>query len=308
MDTHMNHQRPIATWREAFELVRNGVSVDFGLKDEPSAVCPACEGKGVVSYDVPIDDPRFGKLFRCPEPDCPAVAQQRHDQVEKVMKNSTWEDNYRDLTFESFRLLIDGTHKGQWEGKRGAYAVSLFFASNGGKPFTLDQAAMGAFTRKWPNADTRKSNSVVLMGDVGLGKTGLAIAAGNELRRRGEVYVFIRTMQLIRNIQDTYSRPENAPEGSTVYHYRLYSTVPYLILDEFGIKNFSRDRLEIVETIIRDRDRAGLPTLITTNLSLEQLSDTELWDKQIGDIVKKAHCITVAGVKLRDTASKEAAW
>lgn len=29
--------------------------------------CSICHGTGLISYDVPVDDPRFGKLYPCPE-------------------------------------------------------------------------------------------------------------------------------------------------------------------------------------------------------------------------------------------------
>ena len=29
--------------------------------------CPVCDGFGAITYDVPLEDPRFGKSFPCPK-------------------------------------------------------------------------------------------------------------------------------------------------------------------------------------------------------------------------------------------------
>lgn len=276
---------------------------------EPPA-CETCQDTGYVRYDVPYTHPMFGKMYHCPELNCPTAANHRRQQVEIVMKHSTWNDGYTRMTFESFWNLCD--EKNAWDGKRGAYSAASMFARCDGQPFTLNEASMHVLQRKWPEVIDGVSNSVVLTGDVGLGKTGLAVAAANLLRELDKNVVFIRLMDLVRTVQETYRQSTHSDKeqqiDTTSDVYRFFNSVTFLILDEFGIKNYTQDRREIVETIIRARDRAGLPTLYTTNLTKEEISDGELWDKQIGDIVQKAHWVKVGGVKLRDTQQKVATW
>lgn len=281
------------------------------IVDKPEEILPACatcQDTGYVRYNLPQEDKNFGKMFHCPEPNCAVAMAHRRQQAEVVMKHSTWEEDYADLTFESFWNLLNESDA--WDGKRGAFSVANMWAVNRGIPFTQNEASVHVLKTEWPKADPRPSNWVVLTGDVGVGKTGLGVSAANLLRELNEVVVFIRMMDLIRAIQMTYSKPNSTQETdeTTSDRYRFFNTVKFLILDEFGIKNYSPDRLEIVETIIRARDRAGLPTLITTNITLEEISERDKWDKQIGDILKKSHWVQIGGKKLRQTREKVQTW
>lgn len=280
----------------------SNIPTDEILEPEPPA-CATCQDTGYVRYDVPYTHAMFGKMYHCPEPNCQTASNHRRQQVDKLMKHSTWNDNDVNYTFESFWSLVDSLNA--WDGKRGAFSAATMFARCGGQAFTLNEASMHVLQRKWPGADERPSNSVVLTGDVGLGKTSLAKSAANLLRELEKSVVFIRLMDMVRSIQETYRDNEL---DSTSDRYRFFNTVQFLILDEFGIKNYTQDRREIVETIVRARDRAGLPTMYTTNLSLEEISDGEMWDRQIGDILKKSHWVQVAGLKLRETREKVDTW
>lgn len=290
-------------WKAVFQKMQDGMRV-IDVPEEARPSCPMCEDTGYIRLNIAdIHDPRFGKLYPCPEPNCPARLRNARQQAESVMRFSSWNDSYYGLTFDSFKQLMSDANVRN--GKRGAYAAAFAFAHCDQQPFTLTQAAQYAIGQNWPGDDGRVSNSVVLTGDVGLGKTGLAVAAANALLHRAKPVIFIRVLTLIDYIRETY-KPNWDGESAQDRINRL-SSVPYLVLDEFGIKAYTDNRLENVEQIIRGRDRAGLPTLITTNLNLQQVY--ELWEPQIADIVAKYHWVTMGGAKLRQTAQKAAdAW
>lgn len=274
---------------------------EFIEPEQPEPVCPQCQGIGYYHLNVDYRHPLFGKMFRCDNPDCPTVRQMLAEQVERVMNISTWASTYGEWTFDTFKASMRGK---QWTGKRGAFAAALGFANLLGS-FTLNEAAQLAWNQPWKGqvAD-RTANGVVLTGDVGLGKTGLAVAAVNELRARLQPVVFVRVQELIRRIQETYQDDWQGETANTRMNF--YSGVPYLVIDEFGVKDFSTNRKEIMEAIIRERDRRGLPLMATTNLNRQEFVDS--WGAQIGDIVSKAHWVSVDGIKLRNTTSETAAW
>lgn len=269
-----------------------------------AVVCPDCEGTGYIRFDVEYTDERFGKMYPCPNPDCPVRTQQKQSQVQTVMRTrSSWRPDYAEMTFDAFNQIM-GKTDARWIGKRGAYVMAMAFARFPGA-FTQNEAAQYVFEINWPKASPLSNNSVVFTGTVGVGKTGLAIAAANDLMAQGKIVIFIRTRDLIAHIQDSYGQqrndnPENKPTDSCL---QIYMNAPYLILDEFELQNYTRDRLEIIEKIIRARgDRPQpLPTLITTNLTTEQMYSEDRWGQRIADIVAKFHQITVDGVKLRQT-------
>lgn len=271
---------------------------------EPPA-CSLCNDTGWIPYGVQYGHENFGKNMRCTNPNCPKVREMFQAQTEKMMQFCTWESSYGSWTFESYIKQVDKLGQGVWDGKRGAYAAAFAFATNGGNPFGLQAAAKAAFKTKWAGLEEdRLSNSVVLTGDVGLGKTGLAVAVVNYLRARCQPVLFIRVQELIRRLQETYHRDWTGESTDT--RSRFYASVPYLIIDEFGMKNYSNDRLELVENIIRERDRRGLPFMATTNLTKDDTYDN--WKPQIADIIAKSHWVQIGGVKLRQTANRTEAW
>lgn len=281
-----------------------GISFDelpLDNQTKPPPVCAVCEDTGYYKLDLEWNHPLFGKMFRCDNPACPTVQHMIADQVERVMNYSSWEQSYSDWTFDTFRKIVTGN---TWKDKRGAYAVAKSFAEFG-QPFSLTDAAAYVWKKEWPDDDSgRKSNSVVLTGDVGRGKTSLAVAAVNMLRGRGQPVVFIRVHELIRRLQETYDRDWQGETTDT--RMMFYSTVPYLVIDEFGVKDFTTNRLELIEAIIRERDRRSLPFLGTTNLSQSEFYSK--WQPQIADIVAKAHWVPLGGLKLRETAAETTMW
>lgn len=278
-------------------------AVDIGpLVPEPPQ-CATCGDLGVVRYDVPIEDVNFGKFRPCPNPACPTVAANLRRRQELLLKKSHWTDSYSAYTFESWYEYVES--RDVWAGKAGAYCAATMFAECGGQPFTLADAA-SAQGQVWPNLQSDgPRSSLLLSGDVGMGKTGLAVSAANLLRDNGKMVLFLRAAELIDEVQDCYRRGKDSEySGPTADDVKqVMRTAPLLIVDEFNLKNYTRDRLEILEDVMRARDKAGLPFMATTNLSLDQFY--QQWEKQIADVVAKAHWVRMGGHKLRDTSVTE---
>jgi DNA replication protein DnaC len=58
---------------------------------------PICGGLGVIRYDVPLEDSRFGKLFRCPN----HPLENDVERQERLRRISNL-DAYADKTFDTF--------------------------------------------------------------------------------------------------------------------------------------------------------------------------------------------------------------
>lgn len=299
----------------ALERALQQLASNITVLDAPEVLaptCPDCDGLGYIRYDVAFTDPRFGKLYPCPNPNCPIHREQKLRQLEAVMeKRSSWKADYDSMTFTSFRKLMGKIDHKNWTGKRGAFSMAVAFA-RAEAPFTENEASKNVLQLDWPKAKPGMSQSVVLSGGVGIGKTGLAIAAMNDLREQGKIGIFIRLPDLITHIQEAYrgDRDEYDSRETAETRIQIFASAPYLIIDEFETDDYTSDRRRIVEAVIRGRaDRPNMPPfLITTNLSMDEMYSERRWGKRIADIVAKAHWVEMSGLKLRPTREVSESW
>lgn len=257
------------------------------------AVCQQCDDYGMVYDDVPVGHPRFGKLFPCPY--CEKGAAMKRDRMARAVKNSGLPAEYARLTFDTFsKLSIDERRL-----KNHAAGAAYLFASGGGQPFTLKDAAAVMGVDKEFEHDAPRS-WLVLTGEPGMGKTGLASAVVNHLSMQRIPVLFVRVRELIRNVQESYGDGSGERADSL---QQLVQTVDYLVLDEFNLPNMKPDRLEIMEAVIRGRYANRLPTMATTNWTQEEFASN--WGVWVGDIMAMAHWLKMGGVKLRHTSAGE---
>jgi len=108
---------------------------------------------------------------------------------------------------------------------------------------------------------------LVLQGAPGTGKTHLAAAIANERRARGQSAYFITTPDLLDYLRSAY-----APESKMSYDkvFEAIRTAPLLVLDDLGAHSTTQWAQEKLFQLLNYRYNAGLPTVITSNLALEE--------------------------------------
>lgn len=117
------------------------------------------------------------------------------------------------------------------------------------------------------NFDTmrKQGTGLLLCGTVGTGKSFLAAAIANELISQG-------TPCLMTNFSRIISRVSEKFGGDQKYLDNL-NRFDLLIIDDLGAERDSDFTWEKVMNVIDARYRAGLPLIITTNLTLGDLAD-----------------------------------
>ena len=123
--------------------------------------------------------------------------------------------------------------------------------------------------------------SILFTGKTGCGKTHLAIAIIRELVRRALVYAptFITAPELLLEIRNTFNKPikthdsydgqvEPKTESDIIDRY---SKCEILVLDDLGSEKVSDFTIQSLYLVIDRRNRELMPTIVTTNLSLEEI-------------------------------------
>jgi DNA replication protein DnaC len=113
---------------------------------------------------------------------------------------------------------------------------------------------------------------LVLIGGPARGKTHLAVAIANACQARGLTAPFVVVPDLLDHLRATYS-----PDSRVTYDelFEAIRAAPVLVLDDLGAQSSTPWAQEKLFQIMNHRYNARLPTVITTNLTLDSLEAFE---------------------------------
>lgn len=132
----------------------------------------------------------------------------------------------------------------------------------------LSYQAARDFTKSF--LQNRQGDGLLFTGPVGSGKTFLACCIANALIQKGERVYFTVVPDLLDQIRATYDGQHKETEQSII---EMIQEVPLLILDDLGVHNYTDWTRNKIYSIINYRLNYQLPTIITTNLTLDELSE-----------------------------------
>ncbi len=142
-------------------------------------------------------------------------------------------------------------------------------------------------TAKMLSAD----QSYFIMGDVGVGKSHMAVAIMREylktvspqynekageyriefsVREENILPLFVEVPELLLRIRDTYNEGSNETEKDIVEHF---TRTPFLVLDDLGSEKASEFSTLMLYLIINRRCTQNKTTIITSNLNLEEIKE-----------------------------------
>lgn len=205
---------------------------------QPDKPCPICGGKGVIKYDVPLEHPRFGKLFRCSN--YPLEAD--HERQARLRRLSNL-GAFSHQTLHNFVQDPDGYTDRESQSLQIAHRMAEAYARN-------------------------PDGWMLLEGSYGCGKTHLAAAVGNERLAQGDVVLFVTTPDLLDHLRAAYSPTAESSYDETFERVR---TTDLLILDDLGVENPSAWAQEKLFQLLNYRYSHRKATIITTNADIDAL-------------------------------------
>lgn len=155
------------------------------------------------------------------------------------------------------------------------------------------------YVEEWPRM---KSENIGLLfwGNTGNGKTYTAACIANALISRGTPALVTSFGKIINAVTGMFA-------DERIKYIESLQEFPLLVLDDLGTERNSSFALEIVYTVIDNRDKAKLPLIVTTNIPISELKQAPNMDYQrIYDRVLEM-CVPLhfTGESLRKIAAAE---
>lgn len=166
-------------------------------------------------------------------------------------------------------------------------------------PPKYHQARLADFSRSlieavvlWLGAPTE---GLLLTGATGSGKTHLACGMMRVMFELGKSPLFCRAADLYLEIRNSYGAREDDPNEKEIMEG--YCEVSLLVLDDIGSGSLSDHERAVMLNLLDRRGNARLPTIVTTNMSLEEIGAK--MDERIASRLKGYTAIAFTGADRR---------
>ncbi len=221
--------------------------------------CPICGGVGYLCYDVPESHPHFGRVFSC---QCRKADQLAEQQA--YLRRLGGLENLASKTFATFNPQGAG--------------LSLIERDRVNLQLAYELARSYA---------DQPHGWLILIGGYGCGKTHLAAAIANAQVEAGRPVLFVTAPDLLDHLRASYQEDVDQESGYAA-RFDEVRTIPLLVLDDVGTESPTPWAMEKLYQILNHRYNAQLPTVISTNQSLEEFDPrirSRLSDPDISQIV-----------------------
>lgn len=205
------------------------------------------------------------KYLRCEKYERYCDMEYKRRCIEKLLGQSGLGKRFAQRRFETFQVTAE---------TKPAYDACMAFCDN----FSED------------------SKGIRLVGNYGCGKTHLTAAIIHRLAERGIGGVFVVVPELLRAIRRGFNQANEDSDRLV----KLTEEAPLLVLDDLGAEKPSDWVREQLYVIINRRYENMLPTIITTNCSMQELVD-RIGQRTVSRIIEMTtpYKITASDYRLR---------
>ncbi len=157
--------------------------------------------------------------------------------------------------------------------------------------------AMKRYVENFPELK-KQGKGLLLYGSVGRGKTYAACEVANALIDKGYSALVTNFSRILNTLQSTFEKQE---------YIDSLNGFSLLVIDDLGIERSTEYAKEQVYNVIDSRYRAGLPMIITTNLSIEDIKNpADIENGRIYDrIIERCFPVEFKGSNRRHKAVRE---
>jgi DNA replication protein DnaC len=215
-------------------------------------VCPVCKcevGGGVHGWVKDYAKSRGSKYYGFDLVPCPACSPEaeecRHRQSVENMLSKLFESEGIDMQARTW-----------------SFATYPKDADQGAKRHVEE------FVARHLAGDEMLKRGLYLGGLPGRCKTSLAISALRKVIEAGESALFVMVLDLLKRLKATYRDDTDVSEDDIL---QAVTQVRWLVLDDLAVERPSDYVIEQLYYVIEKRKRAGLYTIVTSNLSTREL-------------------------------------
>lgn len=210
----------------------------------PMPNCPICGGLGVITLEVGIKHPAFGKAFHC-------LCRRRwalNKRIESTVSSDAIPDDAYGFNFDDFEGL--------------GYAAD-------GLNYARQLARQGVIVLD----DDTERYGLMLAGPTGCGKTTLMSIVYRQYVEAGRSAGWWNANGFVKRVQSTYANDYTGPTYEDIID--SVARLDILALDDLGSPTrttvYSEDHIEILLKVLNYREAHKRITLITSNLNTAQL-------------------------------------
>lgn len=170
-----------------------------------------------------------------------------------------------------------------------------------GEPVRTYMASLLDDLRSYADDFDRTSESLMLLGNAGLGKTHAALAIAEKVLEKGFDVIYVSSPDFFAKLEDSRFDPS---EDADIL-LRTASTADLLILDDLGSEFVTPYFLTVFYSLLNNRLGAKLPTIVTTNITDGSLLEKRYTEKISSRLSSFVPCLFV-GDDIRAQKAEEA--